>query len=129
MNFKKITDTSFKVNSQETRTMSGAAVVNFEHILHFILLLILLNKLMQVGPEKRQFQAIIVFSVTVRNILSNGLEKFVMVCFYLYSLNEKINFLDITSERYIKPCFISSVNPDKGRGAFRVFFAFPSCYM
>ena len=49
MNFKKITDTSFKVNSQETRTMSGAAVVNFEHILHFILLLILLNKLMQVG--------------------------------------------------------------------------------
>ena len=84
MNFKKITDTSFKVNSQETRTMSGAAVVNFEHILHFILLLILLNKLMQVGPEKRQFQAIIVFSVTVRNILSNGLEKFVMVYVFIF---------------------------------------------
>ena len=129
MNFKKITDTSFKVNSQETRTMSGAAVVNFEHILHFILLLILLNKLMQVGPEKRQFQAIIVFSVTVRNIVQRARKICYGICFYLYSLNEKINFLDITTERYIKPCFISSVNPDKGRGAFRVFFAFPSCYM
>ena len=84
MNFKKIMDTSFKVNCQETRTMSGAAVVNFEHILHFILLLILLKKLMQVGPEKRQFQAIIVFSVTVRNILSNGLEKFVAVYAFIF---------------------------------------------
>ena len=33
----------FKVNSKDTRTTSGASSVNFEHILHFILLLILLN--------------------------------------------------------------------------------------
>ena len=30
----------FKVNNKDTRTKSGAAVVNFEHNSHFILLLI-----------------------------------------------------------------------------------------
>ena len=33
----------FKVNNKDTRTTSGASVVNFEHISHFILLLLLLN--------------------------------------------------------------------------------------
>ena len=33
----------FKVNNKDTRTMSGASLVNFEHILHFILLSLLLN--------------------------------------------------------------------------------------
>ena len=33
----------FKVNNNDTRTMSGASLVNFEHILHFILLSLLLN--------------------------------------------------------------------------------------
>ena len=44
----------FKVNNKDTRTTSGTSIVNFEHILHFILLLILLNlnKLMLYGPEK-----------------------------------------------------------------------------
>ena len=34
---------TFKVNSKDTRTMSGNCIVNFEHTLDFILLLILLN--------------------------------------------------------------------------------------
>ena len=33
----------FKVNNKDTRTMSGASLVNSEHILHFILLSLLLN--------------------------------------------------------------------------------------
>ena len=33
----------FKVNNKDTRTTSGASVVNVEHILHFILLLLFLN--------------------------------------------------------------------------------------
>ena len=44
----------FKVNNKDTRTMSGISSVNFEHISHFILQLILLNlsKEMPLGPEK-----------------------------------------------------------------------------
>ena len=44
----------FKVKNKDTRTMSGASIVIFEHVSRFILLLILLNlgKLMPVGPEK-----------------------------------------------------------------------------
>ena len=34
----------FKVKNKDSRTSSGASIVNFEHILHFILLLSLLNK-------------------------------------------------------------------------------------
>ena len=33
----------FTVNNKDTRTMSGVSIVNFEHISHFILLLILPN--------------------------------------------------------------------------------------
>ena len=52
---------------------------NFKHILLYILLLLLLNssKQMLAGPEKLQFQTINLFSVTGRNILSCGLEKFI----------------------------------------------------
>ena len=44
----------FKVNIKDTRTMSDASIVNFEHILHIIILSLLLNsnKQMPVGPEK-----------------------------------------------------------------------------
>ena len=35
----------FKVNNKDTRMMSGASIVNFEHVLSFILLILLnLNK-------------------------------------------------------------------------------------
>ena len=45
----------FKVNNKDTRKMYGASIVNFEHILHVTVLLILLNlnKLMNAGPEKQ----------------------------------------------------------------------------
>ena len=45
----------FKVNNKDTRKMYGASIVNFEHILHVTVLLILLNlnKLMTAGPEKQ----------------------------------------------------------------------------
>ena len=45
----------FKVNNQETRMASGASIIDFEHILHFILLLTFLNLniLTPFGPEKR----------------------------------------------------------------------------
>ena len=33
----------FKVNNKDTRTTSGASIVNFEHVPHFILLILLLN--------------------------------------------------------------------------------------
>ena len=33
----------FTVNNKDTRTTSGVSVVNFEHTLHYILLLTLLN--------------------------------------------------------------------------------------
>ena len=57
----------FKVNIEDTRTMSDAFIVNFEHISHIIILSLLLNsnKQMLVGPEKLLFQIINLFSVTV----------------------------------------------------------------
>ena len=68
-----------KVNNKDTGMASGTSVVNFKHVSHFILLsnLLNLNKQMLVGPEKRTFQTINLFLVTVRNILSYGLGKFV----------------------------------------------------
>ena len=44
----------FKVNNKVTRAMSGASFLNFEHMSHLILLLLLQNsnKQMLVEPEK-----------------------------------------------------------------------------
>ena len=44
----------FKVNNKLTNMTSGASIVNFEHVLRFILQLLLLNsnKQMLVGSEK-----------------------------------------------------------------------------
>ena len=61
---------------------SGTSIVNFQHFIsHFILPSNLLNsnEQMLVRPEKRKFQTINLFLVTVRNILSSGLGKFVRV--------------------------------------------------
>ena len=78
----KIMDTPTKagirmyVPCANCQTLSGASIVNSEHIYqHFILLLILLNssKYMPVGPEKLQFHTINLFSVTVKNVLSYDL--------------------------------------------------------
>ena len=78
----KIMDTPTKAGIQmyvpcaTCQTLSGASIVNSEHIYqHFILLLILLNssKYMPVGPEKLQFHTINLFSVTVKNVLSYDL--------------------------------------------------------
>ena len=45
----------FKVNNKNTKKISGASIVNFEHIFHVIVLIILLNlnKLMTAGLEKQ----------------------------------------------------------------------------
>ena len=53
--------------------------LNFEHISHFILLLLLLNsnKQMLLGPKKLQFLTINLFSVPVGNMFSYGLGIFV----------------------------------------------------
>ena len=55
---------------KDTRMMSGVSTINFEHILNYILLLILLNsnRWMLAGHEERQFQKIL-FSATSRNML------------------------------------------------------------
>ena len=47
----------FKVNNKNTKKISGASIVNFGHILHVIVLIILLNlnKLMTAGLEKQYF--------------------------------------------------------------------------
>ena len=66
------TSNIFKVNSKDTRTVS----VNFEHISHFILLLIAEFKLPPVGSEKLVSYTIKLIS-ELRNILSYGLGKFV----------------------------------------------------
>ena len=52
----------FKVNKKDTKTTSGASIVNFEHISRFILLLILLNliKLMPVEPDFSTCEKLIV---------------------------------------------------------------------
>ena len=60
--------------------MSGASFANFEHILHFILLLILLTEFEQINvvwAGETVVQSINLFPVTVKNILSYGLGKFV----------------------------------------------------
>ena len=69
--------------------MSGISSVNFEHISHFILQLILLNlsKEMPPGPEKLQF-------VTV-NLSCSNQEKYIVlwagraICSHVYSPNIK----------------------------------------
>ena len=55
---------------KDTRMTSGVSTINFEHILNYILLLILLNsnRWILAGPEERQFQKIL-FSATSRNML------------------------------------------------------------
>ena len=40
---KKHTRITFKVNNNDTRTMSSASIVNFERISHFVILLLLFN--------------------------------------------------------------------------------------
>ena len=43
----------FKVNNKDSRAISGASTVNFEHISHFILPLLLLNSNKTlIEPEK-----------------------------------------------------------------------------
>ena len=82
----------FKIKNKDTKTMSGASIVIFEHVSHFILLLVLLSlsKLMPVGPEKLQFQTVNLFSVAVRNILSYGLGKFVGYIFSCLFIQYKV---------------------------------------
>ena len=67
------------MSKKDTGMTPGTSIVNFEHVSHFITLSNLLNsnKQMLVGPEKRTFQTINLFLVTVRNILFYGLGKFV----------------------------------------------------
>ena len=90
----------FKVNNKDIRTTSGVSIVNFEHVLHYILLSILLNsnKYMLLGPEERQFQTI--------NLFFSNFEKYIVlwegkICrainFYLYSPN--LRFLKDTFSR------------------------------
>ena len=66
----------FKVSNIDTRTFL-ASIVNFEHISHFILLLLLLNsnKSMLVGSENMQFQTKNLFSVTEKYIGPMGWEN------------------------------------------------------
>ena len=78
--------------TKDTRTTSSASFVNFEHILQFILLLILLNlnKQMLVGPEEWWFQTIFFsnfekyISLSWKNLLGY------CICFHLYSLNIRL---------------------------------------
>ena len=65
----------FKVKNKVNRMASGAFVVNFENILHFILIFCIDFNLINVEPEKSQ--TINFFSVTERNMLYYGLGKFV----------------------------------------------------
>ena len=72
-----------KVNIKNTSTMSGACIVNFEHISHIIILSLLLNsnKQMPVGHEKLFFQIISLFSVWAmgwENLIV-GLHGFILI--------------------------------------------------
>ena len=77
----------FRVNTKGTGTTSCASIVNLEHILYFIPLLMLpnLNKKVLVGPEKRLFRTLNLFSLTVRNLLSYELGK--LVGLFIFKLN------------------------------------------
>ena len=46
----------FKVNNKDTRTTPVTSIVNFEHISHFILLLLLLNSNKQLGLRSYSFR-------------------------------------------------------------------------
>ena len=84
------------INNKDTRTTFGASIVNSEHILHFILLLILSNsdKKVLVGSQKRLFQKINLFSLTVRNILSYELEKLRLYVFiFIQKIVKKYIFM------------------------------------
>ena len=59
------------VNNKDNRTTFGASIVNFEHILLFILKSMLLNsnKSMLVRPQKQQFLTENLFPVTLYSSL------------------------------------------------------------
>ena len=70
----------FKVNNKDTRRSVAS---NFEHISHFILLLLLLNSnKCWLGLRIHSFNTINLFSVTMRIILTFGLGK--IVCLYVF---------------------------------------------
>ena len=97
-----------KVNSKDTRTTS---IVNFEHILHFILLLILLNsnKKVSVGSEKWSFQTINLFLVTVRNKSPMSWEN--LMC-YMFSSS-------FTQHKVMKEyIFMTGLQKDKSNPVF-----------
>ena len=93
----------FKVNNKDTRKMYGISIVNFEHNLQFIPLLIIAEfEQMLLWPQKQQFQEINLFPVTVRNILSYELGKFVGLCAFIVihpTSGCEINFHNSTSSQ------------------------------
>ena len=83
----------FKLNNKDIIKTTSASVVNLEHILHFILLLILLNssKSKLVRPEKLQFQEINLFSVNVKKNFVQWVGKiFWNISFHVSSLNIRL---------------------------------------
>ena len=89
----------FKINSKDTRATSGACIVNFNHILQFILPLLLLN-------QNKCYETLISDSKFVFNnfdkciILSAGKICWA-TCFHLYSPNIKFQN-DTFSRQYFK---------------------------
>ena len=75
-----------KVDNKDTRTMPGASIVNYEHISHFILLLLLLNanKQMIVGPEKLMFPTKNFFLVIKGSVLPYELGKAVRLHVFIF---------------------------------------------
>ena len=106
----------FKVNNKDTRKMSGASVVNFEHILHVTVLLILLslNKLMTAGPEKQQFQTITFFSITVKNThfmgYKNLLEYMISSLFIQHKVANGQSFMTLPQKDESNPAIVYSFN-------------------
>ena len=99
----------FKFNNTNTRT-SFASIVNFEHISHFILLLLVLNsnKYMLLGSENIYFQTTNLFSVTVKYIVLWVGKICWATCFYLCSPKIRLQKDNFSRQRLKKisrtPC-------------------------
>ena len=65
----------FKVNKKNNRTSSGGSIVNFEHILHFII--IIQSNKCRLRLRNYKSQTVKFISVTERNFLPYGLGEFV----------------------------------------------------
>ena len=90
----------FKVSNKDTRTTSGTSIVNFKHISHFILLLILLNmNKCWLGLINGRFRQCVFSNIEEYIVLSGG-EICWAIYFHIYSPNLRLQKYKVSRQHF-----------------------------